>query len=412
MSDGTTSAFYSSDTTIIATNNKDEFVISTIIGDVTKPPPQCKDMAIAVTGNNGATFSGWKVISTENEGFCNVDQPTIAFSKTSNKLWAWWRDSSSPYPPGCDDNSNCHFKQYMREFHITSGAFVMDTNPIRVDQTPTGGFKGPNGLKARLALGKFQGVETIFATWSDTNDTGVVCHGGSDDSGDKSSFPQAGVHWLVASSTNAQTWTPIQQLPGGDDAWPRCVGPGRSGPANSAEASFGVNRNLPVPVLDTAADEIFVVVNESDNKVLPATKGTRLHLFGTTQANLSTWHEIPLPTVKTNTLQDHWGQWLSYVQKSGESTGRLGLTWLSTGDDPNGANRQITVRGTFSTNDGATFEPSIGVATGTGVPWFLSDKWGDYNGGAGSPIDGSFLPAWTDNRTAGQAEVWGRQVIP
>jgi hypothetical protein len=97
LSDGSTSNLYSSDTTVVATSSKEEFVVSTIIGDVSNAFA-CKDIAIALTENGGASFTAQKVISTETDGRCAVDQPTIAYSTSSKELWAWWRDSSSAIP--------------------------------------------------------------------------------------------------------------------------------------------------------------------------------------------------------------------------------------------------------------------------------------------------------------------------
>jgi hypothetical protein len=309
----------------------------------------------------------------------------------------------------------------MRQFHISSGAFVMDTLPIEVDPFPMTFPISPNGEKARLALGMFNGKETIFAVWSNANDlhdSSHTCVGGGDDTHNGASQTIPAVQWFVGLSIdNAHSWK-VSQLPGTDNAWPSCVGPGRSAPVNSLEAAFGQNRNLPIPVLDTLDGEFFVAINRSgDNKDLSqGTRGTRLKLFGATSPTLATWNDIPLPVVKVTTLQDHWGQWLSVTTAPGETHARLGLTWFSTSDSPGANNREITVRGTFSIPGASTFPTfppdSIAVASGTGVPWTLTDKWGDYNGGAGSPFDGNFLSAWTDNRDETKANIWGRSVTP
>jgi hypothetical protein len=65
-------------------------------------------------------------------------------------------------------------------------------------------------------------------------------------------------------------------------------------------------------------------------------------------------------------------------------------------------------------NDGASWDPPIRLSTGTGVPWTLDADWFDYNGVAGSPVDGKFLAAWADARAQVQdgARLWAGVPTP
>ncbi|HEY4116217.1 MAG TPA: hypothetical protein VGM56_00125 [Byssovorax sp.] len=155
------------------------------------------------------------------------------------------------------------------------------------------------------------------------------------------------------------------------------------------------------------------MINHGDGKLLGETHGTRVALMGTTDATIQTWAQVPLPVEEGPDVFDQWGHWISFAHVPGETHGRLLLSWFTTsGSDSLHANRQVSVAGTTSTDDGATFSAISFIAAGTGVPWLLTDKWGDYNGGAVSPSDGDVLSAWSDTRAGGQTNIWGHGFAP